>query len=81
MIDCSESRIEALFAIMDVDLDDVLIELYEENKIPFVLLTYGYGTAKSEIYEMLGTADRENRGYQYSHEQVSDFIMNKIRRD
>jgi nitrogen regulatory protein PII len=79
MIDCSESRIEALFAIMDVDLDDVLIELYEENKIPFVLLTYGYGTAKSEIYEMLGYGGpRKIVAISIHTSKVSDFIMNKI---
>jgi nitrogen regulatory protein PII len=76
---CSESRIEALFAIMDVDLDDVLIDLYEENKIPFVLLTYGYGTAGSEIYEMLGYGGPKKIVAISIHtDKVSDFIMNRL---
>jgi nitrogen regulatory protein PII len=79
MLDCSESRMEALFTIMDVDLDDVLIDLYEENKIPFVLLTFGYGTAKSEIYEMLGYGGPKKIVSISIHtDKVSDFIMNQL---
>ncbi|NLE89484.1 MAG: hypothetical protein GX602_00885, partial [Dehalococcoidales bacterium] len=49
MLDSSGLKLEALITIMDKELDDVLIDLYEDNKIPFVLLTYGHGTAKSRI--------------------------------
>ena len=53
---CSESRIEALFA-NGCGFGRCLIDLYEENKIPFVLLTYGYGTAGSKSTRCSVTAD------------------------
>ena len=79
MIDSSESRLEALFTIMDIGLDDVLIDLYEENKIPFILLTYGHGSAKSKIYEMLGYGGPKKIVSISIHtDKVSDFIMSRL---
>lgn len=79
MIDSSEFRVEALITIMDIDLDDVLIDLYEENEIPFVLLTYGHGSAKSKIYEMLGYGGpRKIVSISIHTNRVSNFIMNQL---
>lgn len=50
----SASKLETLITIMDEDLEDVLIDVFEEVEAPVVLFTYGYGTVKSKIYEMLG---------------------------
>ncbi len=54
MVDNSESRLEALITIMDKDLEDILIDLYDEYEIPVAFLTYGYGSVEHRIYEILG---------------------------
>lgn len=79
MLDSSGLKLEALITIMDKELDDVLIDLYEDNKIPFVLLTYGHGTAKSRIYEMLGYGGPMKVVLISIHSNnMSDFIMSKL---
>ena len=79
MLDSSELRLEALITIMDKELDDVLIDLYDDNKTPFVLLTYGHGTAKSRIYEMLGYGGKMKIVSISIHtNRMSNFIMDKL---
>ncbi|NLT48171.1 MAG: hypothetical protein GXX92_07120 [Clostridiales bacterium] len=81
MLDNSELRLEALITIMDKELDHVLADLYDENKTPFVLLTYGHGTAKSRIYEMLGYGGPMKIVSISIHtNRMSDLIMNELNR-
>jgi hypothetical protein len=53
MIDGSEARLEALITIVDYSLADVLSNLYKNHTMPICLLTHGYGSATSVIYDSL----------------------------
>lgn len=48
------TRLEALVTIVDFSLGRVLKDFYKRNELPFYLLSYGYGSAESEIYDLLG---------------------------
>ncbi|HEY8344056.1 MAG TPA: P-II family nitrogen regulator [Bacillota bacterium] len=50
----AETRLEALIVIVDASLDSVIKDLYKQNKLPVYLLCHGYGSAESEIYDLLG---------------------------
>lgn len=48
------TRTEALITIVDSSLDQHLKSFYQQNQIPLLLQTHGYGSAESDIYEVLG---------------------------
>ncbi|NLY90957.1 MAG: hypothetical protein GX081_05055 [Firmicutes bacterium] len=48
------SQMEALITIVDSDLGNLLKSFYKRNQIPLYLQSHGYGSAESEIYELLG---------------------------
>ncbi len=50
----TDKKLEALIAIMDADLEDVVVDIYEDLGVAAAFMTYGYGTVKSKVYEMLG---------------------------
>jgi nitrogen regulatory protein PII len=50
----AETRLEALIAIVDSSLGSILKNLYKQNELPIYLLSHGYGSAESEIYDLLG---------------------------
>ena len=54
MVDSSAFKLEALITIVDSHLSD-LQDLFRENNMPISLLTYGYGSAKSVVYDILVT--------------------------
>ena len=54
MVDSSMTKLEALITIVDYSLGDILSNLYKKSNMPIFLLTHGYGTAKSAIYDILG---------------------------
>ncbi len=54
MVDSSAFKLEALITIVDSHLGDDLQDLFRENNMPISLLTYGYGSAKSVVYDILG---------------------------
>ncbi|NLM37292.1 MAG: hypothetical protein GX202_04115, partial [Firmicutes bacterium] len=49
-----ERCLEALITIVDYSLGNQLKKLYRRDEVPFYLLSHGYGSANSEIYELLG---------------------------
>lgn len=49
-----EGRLEALITIVDYSLGNRLKDLYKQNKLPLYILSHGYGSAESEIYDLLG---------------------------
>lgn len=54
MVNHSETKLDALFAIVDHGLEDVLTNVFKNNDAPILLLTHGKGLAKSAVYEILG---------------------------
>lgn len=54
MVDCSETKHKALITIVDADLKDDLKDIFKKYNMPINLLTYGQGSAKSVIYDILG---------------------------
>ena len=49
-----EGRLEALITIVDYSLGKRLKNLYKRNNLPLYILSHGYGSAESEIYDLLG---------------------------
>jgi nitrogen regulatory protein PII len=75
----SESRLEVLITIIDKDLGDDLIELYEEYQIPVALMAYGYGSAKPRIFELLGYGGpKKIISYSIHSKRTSDLIMKSL---
>lgn len=54
MTDNTDFRPEALITIIDLNLSESITDLFKNNQLPVFLLTYGYGSAKSVIYDILG---------------------------
>ncbi|MGI6731653.1 MAG: P-II family nitrogen regulator [Anaerovoracaceae bacterium] len=82
MIDSSDNMMEALITILDVDFEDELIKVYEDNDIPFVLLTYGLGSAKSHIFEMLGYGGaRKLITISIHPSRISNFVVNELHKE
>ncbi|HBR34400.1 MAG TPA: hypothetical protein DD734_07195 [Firmicutes bacterium] len=50
----ADTRLELLITIVDYSLRKVLRDLYKRIKLPFYLQSQGYGSAESEIYDLLG---------------------------
>jgi len=48
------TQMETLITIVDSSLGKHLKEFYKRNKIPLYLYSHGYGSADSEIYDLLG---------------------------
>ena len=48
------TRMEALITIVDFSLGKVVKDLCKRNQLPLYLISHGYGSAESEIYELLG---------------------------
>ncbi|NLM52827.1 MAG: P-II family nitrogen regulator [Firmicutes bacterium] len=49
-----EAKLDALIVIMDYGLNNILKDIFLKNNIPLLILTHGYGAAKSFIHEILG---------------------------
>lgn len=79
LIDNSGSKLEALITIMDADLNNYLVSLYETNKFPVIFLAYGHGSAKSKIYEMLGYGgSKKIVSISINTGRMSNFIINQL---
>lgn len=59
MVNQAGARLYALITIVDHRLEHALTNVYKRNNIPILLLTYGKGTAKSVVYEILGYEGRK----------------------
>lgn len=54
MVNSSGTRLEALITILDYSLVDTLISSFKKINLPIFLLTHGYGSARSAIYDIIG---------------------------
>ena len=54
MVKPEEHNLVALLLIVDYSGHDLLCSLFREENIPLFLLTHGYGSAESDIYDVLG---------------------------
>ncbi len=59
MVDNLENRFEAVITILDHSLNNKLTNLYKKCNTPISLLTPGFGSAKSKIYDILGYGGRK----------------------
>lgn len=50
----SNVRLDALITIVDSSLEDIVTGVFKSSDFPMLLLTHGRGSAKSDIYEILG---------------------------
>ena len=80
--DSSVCQYEALITIMDYELRDDLVELYNKSHMPVTFLTHGHGTAKSAIYDILGYGGRKkivSVGIQTK--KISNYILNQFKNE
>ena len=54
MVESAEKKLELLITIMDAYLEDSIIDIFEELGVAAAFMTYGSGTVKSKVHEMLG---------------------------
>ena len=59
MVHSINNKLEALLIILDYSLNEKLVELFNENKMPVLLTTSGQGTAKSVMYDILGYSGKK----------------------
>ncbi|MDR1753629.1 MAG: P-II family nitrogen regulator [Eubacterium sp.] len=50
---------KAIFAIVDYSLGDKLDSVFTKENIPFKIITHGYGSAESELLELLGFGENK----------------------
>ncbi|NMB32903.1 MAG: P-II family nitrogen regulator [Clostridium sp.] len=75
-----EIALEALFIIVDFDRGNVLTDLFKKNNMPVFLLTRGYGSAKSTIYDILGYGGPKKKvSISIQTKGVSGLIMSQLR--
>lgn len=80
-------RIQMLTTIADYSLGHKVTEIYKKNGIPVNLVMHGYGSAKSEIYDILGFGEpkkaiifsilTENMAQGILHDLNSQMKLNK----
>lgn len=54
MVENAGKKLELLMAIMDADFEDSVLDIFEELGVAVAFMSYGYGTVRSKVYEMLG---------------------------
>ena len=50
----SNVRLDALITIVDSSLEDIVTDVFKSSDFPMLLLTHGRGSAKSDLYVILG---------------------------
>ena len=79
MVDSSMTRLETLITIVDYGLGDVLSNLYKKSNMPILLLTHGYGSAKSAIYDILGYGSpKKIVSVSIQTKDMSNYIMKQL---
>jgi len=79
MVESSAAKLEALIAIVDSHLEDELCDLFQENHVPIFLLTYGYGSAKSAVYDILGYgSSKKIVSVSLQTKDMSNYILKQI---
>ncbi|NLM25884.1 MAG: P-II family nitrogen regulator [Firmicutes bacterium] len=87
MVHSINNKLEALLIILDYSLNEKLVELFNENKMPVLLTTSGQGTAKSVMYDILGYGGKkkivalslqtEAMSKNFMHQLTERFELNK----
>lgn len=76
------AKLEALITIMDANLEDILVKAYEKYDAPMVLFTYGQGSVKSKIYEILGYGGpKKIVSFSIQTKKISSLLMDKLHAD
>ena len=75
--------LKALFTIIDYEYEQELLKLFNEQHIPFNLITHGQGTASSEILDYLGLGDTKKYVIisiipDYKTSKILDLLHNKM---
>lgn len=79
MVDCTETRHKALITIVDLDQKDDLKDIFKKYNMPINLLTYGQGSAKSVIYDILGYGgSKKIISISILGKPMSDYIMEQL---
>jgi nitrogen regulatory protein PII len=82
MTDNSGHKLEALITILDVELENTFLDICEDTGVPVALLTYGHGSVKSRIYEMLGYGGpKKTVAISINTDSISQVIMAKMHRE
>lgn len=82
MGDGSANRLEALLAILDYGLRNILIKLFNKSNMPLFFLTHGYGTAKSAIYDILGYGGpKKIISLSIQTKDMTNFILKRLRKE
>ncbi|MGI6097230.1 MAG: P-II family nitrogen regulator [Dethiobacteria bacterium] len=81
-MDTSVTRLEALITIVDYDLRDTLLKLFKKNNMSMFLLTRGYGSAESLIYEILGYGGpKKVVSVSILTKKMSNFFINRLQKE
>lgn len=76
----SNHRIQMLTTIIDYSLGNKVIEIYKKNGIPVNLVMHGNGSAKSEIYDILGFGEPKKVViFSILTEPMAQWILNDLR--
>ena len=74
-----ETRLVALITIMDFGLNNILKDLFLKNNVPLLVLTHGYGAAKSFIHEILGYgSSKKVVALSIQTKRMSSYLMKQI---
>lgn len=74
-----EDRLDALITIVDYSYGNTLNDLFKKVNIPISLITHGYGSAKSEVYDILGFSPKKIIAVSVVKDEESTPILNKLR--
>ena len=80
MEDSTVTKLEALITIMDYGLRNVLSKVFSKSNMPLLLLTHGYGSAKSTIYDILGYGGPKKIVSCIQTKNMSHFILRQLQR-
>lgn len=82
MTDNPNTRLEALFTIVDFSLTRTLTKIYEKHKVPVATLNHGHGTAKSNIYDILGYGEpKKIIAISVQTENMSQYLFQKLQEE
>lgn len=74
-----DHRLEALIAIVDFNLGNRLKKLYKRIELPLYILSHGYGSAKSEIYDLLGFSPKKLLALSIQNTSLTQQTLAQIR--
>ncbi len=82
MTDNTEFKLEAMITILDAELENTFLDICGDTDVPVAFLTYGQGSVKSKIYEMLGYGGpKKMLAISISTKEISRVIMGRIHQE